>query len=110
MLAATTAVPAATNGWNAYPLNSPLNLTGGNYYWLMLASDSTGAAVQMDYAGTGYIGAYAVTSLSAWPDPILLTPIAAEPRTYCIYAEGTPLAPPPGAAMDLRVAGLLIVY
>ncbi len=111
LLGATAVVPAATNGWNTYPLTTPLDVAAGNYYWLMLASDSGGAAVQMDYTGTGYLGIEAVTTLSgAWPDPLLLTPIANEPRTYCIYAEGTPLAAAPGAAMDLRGGGLLIVY
>ncbi len=97
LLAASAVVAAATNGWNAYPLTSPLDLAAGNFYWLMIASDSTAAAVQIDYVGTGFIGAYAVTDLSGpWPDPILLTPIQYEPRTYCIYAEGTPITPAPG--------------
>ncbi len=111
LLAASSAVPAAINGWNTYPLSAPLDLAAGNFYWLMIASDSTAAALQIDYVGTAYIGAYTVTSLSGqWPDPILLTPIQYEPRTYCIYAEGIPITPAPGAAMDLRGGGQLIVF
>jgi len=111
LLGATAPVPATTNGWNTYHLPSPLSLAAGSFYWLMIGSDSTAGAIQMDYVGTGYIGAYAITDLTVpWPDPILLTPIGVEPRTYCIYAEGVPLKPAPGAAMDVRGGGQLIVF
>jgi hypothetical protein len=109
LLAASAVVPADTNGWNSYALTAPLDVTAGSYYWLMVASDSNAAAIQTEYTGTGFIGAYTVTDLNAWPEPLLLTPITNEPRTYCIYAEGLPITPAPGAAMDLRGGGNLIV-
>ena len=101
-----------TNGWNTFALSSPLNLAGGDYYWLVIWSDTPGARVQADIFGIGYVGAYSFLDLAGqWPDPISLTPLLgdAATRTYCLYAEGTALGTSPGAELDLRGNGKLIV-
>lgn len=114
LLEGTAPVASATNGWNTFPLASPLNLTGGHFYWFVIWTDTAGAALDTDPGGTGYMGlagSYSWASLNGqWPDTILLTPITWETRTYCIYAEGTPLAPAPGPQMNLRGNGQLIVF
>jgi len=109
LLSGTTPVINPANGWNTFVLSSPLNITGGQFYWLTIWADTVGAALQADPGGTTYEAAYNYAALAGqWPDPIFLNPIG-EARTYCIYAEGTPLTPPPGASIDLRGSGKLIV-
>ncbi len=112
LLQSSAEVVNATNGWNAFPLVSPLNLTGGDYYWLVIWADTAGARVQADIFGTYSSGSYSYLDLAGqWPDPIALTqaPGDAAVRTYCIYAEGTPLGAVPGPEIDLRSNGKLIV-
>ena len=106
----------ATNGWNTFPLTAPLEVTAGDYYWLVIWSDTVGALVQADTFGTSYFGDYSYTNLSGeWPDPVVLPGssqlsfLDAPARTYCIYGEGTALGPQPGPELDLRGAGKLIV-
>lgn len=109
LLSTTAAVTAPTNGWNTFVLTSPLNITGGKYYWLAIWADTFGAALQADPGGTTYEALYDYAALAGqWPNPVILNPIG-EPRTYCLYAEGTPLVPPPGPAMDLKGNGKLVV-
>ncbi len=112
LLQSSVEVVNATNGWNAFPLVAPINLTGGDYYWLVIWADTSGARVQADIVGTYSSGSYAYSDLAGqWPDPITLTqaPGDAAVRTYCIYAEGTPLSVTPGPEFDLRGNGKLIV-
>jgi hypothetical protein len=111
MLASSVPVANATNGWNTFPLTTPLNVTGGNYYWLAIWSDTPAAVLQEDGgAGRYYYGIYSYADLGGqWPDPIDLVPALGEARTYCIYAEGTPLVQAPGAVISLRGNGKLIV-
>jgi hypothetical protein len=102
----------APNGWNTFSLTSSLDLAGGDWYWLVIWSDTQGARVQADIVGVSYLGTYSFSDLGgAWPDPISLTPLLgdAASRTYCIYAEGTPLGVGPGAELDLRGNSKLIV-
>jgi hypothetical protein len=108
LLESSAVVANATTGWNTFPLNPPLDLRGGDFYWLAIWSDTGGATVLIDYIGQGYAGNYTTTALNGqqWPDPIVLTPSGWE---LCIYAEGTPLAQAPGAEIDLRGSGKLIV-
>src|SRR6266699_3240504 len=112
LLASSVDVVNATNGWNAFSLTSPLDLAGGDWYWLVIWSDTQGARVQADVVGVGYFGTYSFTDLAgAWPDPISLTTLLGDAavRTYCIYSEGAPLGVGPGAEFDLRGNGKLIV-
>jgi hypothetical protein len=98
----------ATNGWNTFPLTAPLNVTGGEYYWLAVWSDTPNSVLQVDTFGVSYYGGYDYAGLGGqWPDPIELAPGAS--RTYCIYAEGTPITQAQGAEVDLRGNGKLIV-
>jgi len=111
LLGSSAPVADATNGWNTFPLTSPLNLTGGDFYWLAIWSDTPAAVLQEDGgAGRFYYGVYSYADLGGqWPDPIDLVPNMGEARTYCIYAEGTPLVQAPGATINLRGNGKLIV-
>ena len=55
-------------------LTSPLDLTAGDSYWLVIWSDTAGARVQADPVGTAYFGIYSYLDLAGqWPDPISLT-------------------------------------
>jgi hypothetical protein len=113
LLRGSVDVAGATNGWNTFALTSPLDLTGGECYWLVIWSDTVGARVQADPVGLGYYGTYAFLDTGGtWPDPIELieTSRLLDPplRTYCIYAEGTPRATAPGPELDLRGNGKLI--
>jgi hypothetical protein len=110
LLSSTTPVTGATNGWNTFALNSPLDVLGGNHYWLLIWSDTASAALQADPVGTGYLGNYSPAEFGLWPERVSLTPITWEARTYCIYAEGTPLTTVPGPQMNLRGKGKLIVF
>src|SRR5439155_16583695 len=47
-LAGSGDVVNATNGWNSFSLTSPLGLAGGDWYWLVIWSDTQGARVQAD--------------------------------------------------------------
>ncbi|MHC1766617.1 MAG: choice-of-anchor D domain-containing protein [Verrucomicrobiia bacterium] len=110
LLRSSVDVAFATNGWNTFALTSPLEVKGGDYYWLTIWSDTAGARVQLDPVGTSYWGGYNFFELGGqWPDPIFLIESSQflDPalRTYCIYAEGTPLSTAPGPEMDLRSAG-----
>jgi hypothetical protein len=111
LLSSTAPVFGATNGWNTFALNSSLDVVGGNFYWLLLWSDTPiVAALQADPIGTAYVGNYSPVDFGAWPDHVSLAPITSEARTYCIYAEGTPLGSVPGPQMNLRGNGKLIVF
>jgi hypothetical protein len=112
LLGSSVAVVNATNGWNTFPLSAPLDVVGGDFYWLVIWADTAGARVVADTFGTYSLGAYSYVALAGeFPDPIALTVgtgDAAE-RTYCIYAEGAPLGTATGPEMDLRGNGKLIV-
>jgi hypothetical protein len=110
LLASTAPVFAATNGWNTFALNSALDVVGGNYYWLLIWSDTAAAALQADPVGTGYLGNYSPVDFGTWPERVQLAPITLEARTYCIYAEGTQLTAAPGPQIALRGNGKLIVF
>ena len=110
LLRSTEDVVFATNGWNTFPLTAPLEVTGGEFYWLVIWSDAIGARVQLDPVGTAYYGEYNYFDYAGiWPDPIDLieSSESLDPpeRTYCIYAEGTPLGAAPGPEIDIRGAG-----
>ncbi|MCC7374453.1 MAG: DUF4082 domain-containing protein [Verrucomicrobiales bacterium] len=112
LLQGSTELVNATNGWNALPLNAPLDLVGGEAYWLVLWADTVGARVQADIVGTYASGVYVYADLEGqWPDPIALSPAPGDAavRTYCLYAEGTPLGVSPGSEIDVRGNGKLIV-
>lgn len=116
LLQSSMEVVNATNGWNTFPLTSPLDVSAGQYYWLVIWSDTVGAIVQADTFGTSYFGAYAYLDLGGqWPDPVSLPQssrlsfLDAPARTYCIYGEGTALGTAAGPEFDLRGNGKLIV-
>lgn len=111
LLRSSVEVINATNGWNRFALTTPLDLAAGDSYWLVIWSDTVGARVQADPVGGAYQGIYSYADLAGvWPDPISLpTLIRAEPRTYCIYAEGTPIGTAPGSELDVRGGGKLII-
>ncbi len=116
LLQTSRPVVNASNGWNTFPLTAPLEVTAGDYYWLVIWSDTVGALVQADTFGTSYFGDYSYTNLSGeWPDTVVLPNssqlffLDAPARTYCIYGEGTALGPQPGPEFDLRGKGKLIV-
>lgn len=109
LLRSSVEVANATNGWNTFPLTAPLDLTAGAYYWLVIWGDTVGARVQYDSSGVSSWANYSYADLGGqWPDPISLTG-GQNPRTYCLYAEGLPLGPVAGPAIDLRGSGKLIV-
>ncbi len=102
----------ATNGWNSFPLTAPLDLTGGDFYWLVIWADTPGARVVADTFGSYSLGSYAFSATGgAFPDPIAMTVGTGDSaeRTYCLYAEGAPLATASGPEMDVRGRGKLIV-
>jgi hypothetical protein len=116
LLRGSVDVVNATNGWTTFPLTAPLDLAGGDFYWLVIWSDTlgagltAGAVVQADPFGTDYFGFYSYGDLGGqWPDTISLTERQNEGRTYCIYTEGTPLGIAPGPEIDLKGNGKLIV-
>lgn len=113
LLAGSVEVLNATNGWNSFPLTAPLEVKAGEFYWLVIWSDTVGARVQGDQVSTAYYGAYSYFELGGqWPDPIALTQssLLLDPpsRTYCIYGEGVPIGTVPGPELDLRGKGKLI--
>ena len=111
LLRSSVAVVDATNGWNAFPLTAPLDLVGGEFYWLVIWADTLGARVVADTFGTYSVGSYSFVALAGeFPDPIAMTVgtgDAAE-RTYCIYAEGAPLGIATGPEIDVRGGGKLV--
>jgi hypothetical protein len=111
LLAQSVEVVNATNGWNTFTLTSPLDLVAGDSYWLVIWADTPGARVQADPVGGAWQAFYSYLDMGGlWPDPIaLITPVAEGPRTYCIYAEGTPIGTAPGPELDVRGQGKLIV-
>ncbi|MFO1497745.1 MAG: choice-of-anchor D domain-containing protein [Verrucomicrobiota bacterium] len=111
LLRSSVDVVNPTNGWNKFTLTAPLDLTAGDSYWLVIWSDTVGARVQADPVGGAYSGFYSWPDLSGeWPDQIVLPDlIRAEPRTYCIYAEGAAIGTAPGPELDVRGSGKLIV-
>jgi Domain of unknown function (DUF4082)/HYDIN/CFA65/VesB-like, Ig-like domain len=112
LLASSVAVVNATNGWNTFPLMAPLDVVGGDFYWLVIWADTAGARVVADNVGTYSLGAYSYATLAGeFPDPISLTVGTGDSpeRTYCIYSEGLPIGTATGPEMDLRGNGKLIV-
>ena len=112
LLRSSVAVVNATNGWNEFPLTASLDLVGGDFYWLVIWADTEGARVVADNVGTYSLGTYSYATLAGeFPDPIALTIGTGDSpeRTYCIFAEGAPLATATGAELDLRGNGKLIV-
>ncbi len=111
LLRSSVAVVGATNGWNIFPLTTPLDLVGGDFYWLVIWSDSGDARLSADTVGTYSVGNYSYLGLSGeFPDPISMTVGTVDPpaRTYCIYAEGAPITTATGPEMDVRGNGKLI--
>src|SRR5207244_6832999 len=51
LLRSSVEVVNATNGWNVFPLTTPLDLTAGDSYWLVIWSDTAGARIQADTVG-----------------------------------------------------------
>jgi hypothetical protein len=73
LLRSSVAVVNSTNGWNTFPLTAPLDLVGGDFYWLVIWADTAGARVVADNVGT-----YSWELIPTWlrgefPDPITLT-------------------------------------
>ncbi len=92
-LRSTAEVSNPTNGWQAFPLTASLTLTNGQFYWLAIWSDNSGARVYYsDTKGTLRWGRY---DYGSWPDPIATT--GGGSLDYCIYATGAPKAQ--GAAL-----------
>jgi sulfur relay (sulfurtransferase) complex TusBCD TusD component (DsrE family) len=74
--------PAA--GWQTFPLTAPLALTNGQFYWLGIWSDNSGAKVYYSsVTGTIRWGNY---YYGTWPDPFITT--GGGNANYCIYASG----------------------
>ena len=111
LLRGSEPVVNATNGWNRFPLTTPLDLTAGDSYWLVIWSDTVGARIQADPVGGAYWGSYPFIDFGGvWPESLSLPDlIVAEPRTYCLYAEGAALSSGPGPELDVRGNGKLIV-
>jgi hypothetical protein len=76
--------PAA---WNEFPLEQPLKLTSGTFYWLAIWSDDTNARVYYTSQSGGTLK-WAPYAYGDWPDPITLEQNGST-YLYCIYAEGT---------------------
>jgi hypothetical protein len=77
--------PAAA--WNEFPLESPLPLKAGQYYWLAIWSDDVNARVYYTSQSGGTLK-WAPYAYGEWPDPIALE-ASGSTYLYCIYAEGT---------------------
>jgi hypothetical protein len=77
--------PAAA--WNEFPLENPLKLTAGVYYWLAIWSDDQNARVYYTSQSGGTLK-WAPYAYGTWPDPIQLEPNGST-YLYCLYAEGT---------------------
>jgi hypothetical protein len=45
LLRSSLAFVDATNGWNTFPLTAPLDLVGGDFYWLVIWADTLDARV-----------------------------------------------------------------
>jgi hypothetical protein len=77
--------PAAA--WNEFPLENPLKLKAGTYYWLAIWSDDQNARVYYTSQSGGTLK-WAPYAYGDWPDPIVLERNGST-YLYCLYAEGT---------------------
>jgi len=73
--------------WNEFPLESPLKLQAGQYYWLAIWSDDRDARVYYTSQSGGMLK-WAPYTYGDWPDPIVLEANGST-YLYCLYAEGT---------------------
>jgi hypothetical protein len=89
LLRASAEVISAGTGWQTFPLTSSLSLTNGQYYWLAIWSDDSGA--QIYYSGTSGTIRWGNYPYGTWPDPFVTTGSASV--QYCIYAAGAAAAP-----------------
>jgi hypothetical protein len=83
LLRTTNELTPASDGWQTFTLNSPLNATSGTAYWLAIWSNDTNARVHADNGGPLRFAAY---PYGTWPNPVNLT--GSGGFTYCIYATG----------------------
>ena len=56
LLRSSAEVANATNGWNSFALTSPLDLTAGDHYWLVIWADTVGARVQYRFHRQRFMG------------------------------------------------------
>jgi hypothetical protein len=82
-LRGTSEVSNPSNGWQAFPLTSPLILTNGSYYWLAVWSDNANARVY--YSGSNGTLRWGRYNYGTWPAPIITT--GGGSYNYCIYAQ-----------------------
>ncbi|MBI4663125.1 MAG: DUF4082 domain-containing protein [Verrucomicrobia bacterium] len=115
LLAVTQGKTNPPNGWNEFPLTTPLKLKAGELYWLAIWSNDKSARVyyssqtggrlrwkaypygnwsddkdaRVYYSSqTGGRLRWVARTYGEWPDPIALDPNGTE-YLYCLYAEGT---------------------
>jgi hypothetical protein len=82
LLRTTAELSNPGSGWQTFGLASSVVLTNGQYYWLAIWSDSTGA--QAYYSGTSGTLRWQQINYGNWPDPIATT--GGANFNYCIYA------------------------
>lgn len=74
-------------GWNDFPLETPLRLTSGNYYWLAIWSDDVNARVYYTSQNGGTLK-WQNIQYGDWPNPLNLERNG-NGYLYCLYGEGT---------------------
>jgi len=72
-----------TNGWNSVNLNSNINLTAGNYYWLAVLSDSVTGKIY--YSDTSKTLKWNIHAYGNWPNPIITSGTGL--ANLCIYLK-----------------------
>jgi O-glycosyl hydrolase len=102
LLCGTAEVRNASDGWNVFPLTSPVTLTNGQYYWLAIWSDDPDAAVYCtEDSGTLSWGRY---NYGAWPNPIITS--GGNHLNYCIFAAGADVV----IRRPLKLSGAVTYY
>lgn len=86
-LAYTSELTATPDGWQTFPLLTPVTLTNANYYWLAIWSDDANARVYYT-ATTGGTLRWGQYNYGDWPTN--LTTTGGNAYRYCIYASGNP--------------------
>ncbi|MCI0535519.1 MAG: DUF4082 domain-containing protein [Verrucomicrobiales bacterium] len=108
LLASTEPKSNPPNGWNDFPLTTPLKLKAGELYWLAIWSNDKDARVYYS-SQTGGRLRWKAYQYGDWPDPIEMDPNGSE-YLYCLYAEGTFDAPKPRATIGNTTDGTFRDY
>ncbi len=105
LLGGTVEISNPTNGWNVFPLTSPVTLTSGQYYWLAIWCDDPSGTIY--YSDTGGVLQWGQYNYGAWPSPIATS--GGGTLDYSIYAIGNSGPPPTIASIAVTPANQALV-